>query len=147
MITDARGPTSWNATPEGRKLRAKILAGVEARMRKRNALVGMGRHDDPELDRYARALGLSRGAALALAEKQTETLAAFKPDPIEPAALPPRRRVNARGPTNWSQDAEAKRLRASLLAAIDRRVQTGIMSKAERALYSNAAMSEGNRPR
>lgn len=33
MITDARGPTNWGATPEGRKLRASIRAAIERRVR------------------------------------------------------------------------------------------------------------------
>ena len=45
--------------------------------------------------------------------------------------------IDARGPTSWGATPEGLKLRASLLAAIDRRVRTGVMTAAERRLYVN----------
>ena len=44
--------------------------------------------------------------------------------------------IDARGPTSWGATPEGLKLRASLLAAIDRRVRTGVM--ANKKLYINA---------
>lgn len=144
MITDARGPTSWNATPEKRKLRACILAGIEAGMRKRSDL-RIGRHMPDETRDYATALGVTREQALARCEAQEVQLAKAAIPHNQPAATPERRPlVNAMGPTSWDATAEGKRLRASILSAINTRMTTGRLTPPH--LYSNAAMHHGNRP-
>ena len=150
QIIDATGPTNWNATPEGRKLRARILGGINAALsrntgpleyRPRSVLDRYAK----ALDRYAKALGLTPDAARKRIEAQEVALAkAAMPHNQPTQEPPPRRLTNATGPTSWDATPEGRRLRASILRAIDARLYAGAPSPAH--LWSNAPMSAGNRP-